>query len=64
MPRPLSELALSDEEKQPLKTWASRSKSIQHLATRARIVLACAKGLDKKAVVARMGVCTATVGTI
>jgi transposase len=63
MPRPKAELVLSDDERQTLKTWASRPKSTQRLATRARIVLACAEGLDNKAVAAKLGVCSATVGT-
>jgi transposase len=63
MPRPMAELILSDDESQTLKTWASRPKSTQRLATRARIVLACAGGLDNKSVAARLRVCTATVGT-
>jgi transposase len=63
MPRPMAELILSDDESQTLKTWASRPKSTQRLATRARIVLACASGLDNKGVAARLRVCTATVGT-
>ena len=63
MPRPMAELILSDDERQTLKTWASRPKSTQRLATRAKIVLACAEGADNKAVAARLGVCPATVGT-
>src|SRR3954452_18977377 len=63
MPRPMAELILSDDETQTLKTWASRPKSTQRLATRARIVLACAERLDNKAVAANLGVCSATVGT-
>jgi transposase len=63
MPRPMAELVLSDDEKQTLKTWAGRPKSTQRLATRARIVLACAEGLDNKSVAARLLVCAATVGT-
>ena len=63
MPRPMAELTLSDDEKQTLKAWAARPKSTQRLATRARIVLACAEGLDNKAVAVRLGVCSATVGT-
>jgi transposase len=63
MPRPTAELILSDDERQTLTTWASRPKSTQRLATRARIVLACAEGADNKAVAARLGVCSATVGT-
>src|SRR3954454_14082012 len=63
MPRPMAELILSDDEDRTLKTWASRPKSTQRLATRARIVLACAEGLGNKAVAARLRVCAATVGT-
>jgi transposase len=63
MPRPKPELALTDDERQTLTTWASRPKSTQRTATRARIVLACAEGLDNKAVAAQLGVCAATVGT-
>ena len=63
MPRPKAELVLNDDERQTLTTWASRPKSTLRLATRARIVLACADGLDNKAVAARLRVCSATVGT-
>ena len=63
MPRPKAKLVLTDDERQTLATWASRPKSTQRTATRARIVLACAEGLDNKAVAARLGVCSATVGT-
>jgi transposase len=63
MPRPKAELVLTDDERRTLTTWASRPKSTQRLANRARIVLACAEGLDNKAVAARLGVCAATVGT-
>jgi transposase len=63
MARPKSELVLSDDERQKLTTWASRPKSSQRLALRARIVLACADESSNKAVAARLGVCGATVGT-
>lgn len=63
MARPLAELVLSDDERQTLTTWASRPKSTLRLATRARIVLACAEGLENQAVAARLRVCSATVGT-
>jgi len=59
----MAELILSDDESQTLKTWASRPKSTQRLATRARIVLACAEGLDNKSVAARLRVGRVTVGT-
>jgi transposase len=57
-----AELILSDDERQTLKTWASRPKSTQQLAQRARIVLACADGLDNTVVAAKLGVTTQTVG--
>ena len=63
MARPLAELVLSDDQRQTLKTWASRPKSTQRLAQRARIVLACAEGLENKQVAARLRVGSATVGT-
>jgi transposase len=59
----MAELILSDDERQTLKTWASRPRSTLRLATRARIVLACAEGADNKAVAVKLGVCSATVGT-
>src|SRR3954452_22610399 len=61
--RPKAPLILSDDERQKLRTWANRPKSTQRLATRARIVLACAEGLDNNSVAARLRVCAATVGT-
>jgi transposase len=63
MARPLAELVLTDDERQTLTTWASRPKSAQRLAQRARIVLACAEGLENKRVAAKLRVCSATVGT-
>jgi transposase len=59
-PKPL--LTLTDDERQKLETWANRPKSTQRLATRARIVLACAEGLDNKDVAARLDINIATVG--
>jgi transposase len=63
MARPKPELVLTADERQTLTTWASRPKSTQRLALRARIVLACADEPSNKAVAARLGVCGATVGT-
>lgn len=60
--RPKAPLTLTDDERQKLKTWASRPKSTQRLATRAKIVLACAEGLDNKDVAARLHVNAVTVG--
>jgi transposase len=63
MPRPKPELVLTDDERQTLQSWASRPKSTQRTATRARIVLACAEGHDNESAAARLGICAATVGT-
>ena len=63
MARPKPELILSDDERDKLTTWASRPKSSQRLALRARIVLACADEPSNKAVAAHLKVCGATVGT-
>jgi transposase len=60
--RPKALLTLSDDERRKLQAWASRPKSTQRLAIRARIILACAEGLDNQAVAARLRVNTATVG--
>src|SRR3954452_11791014 len=60
--RPKTPLILSDDERQKLRTWASRPKSTLRLATRARIVLACAEGLDNKDVAARLRINAVTVG--
>ena len=60
--RPKSSVTLTEDERQKLQTWASRPKSTQRLATRARIILACADGLDNQTVAAQLRVNTATVG--
>jgi transposase len=60
--RPKAPLGLSDDERLKLQTWASRPKSTQRLATRARIILACAEGLDNGQVATRLRVNRATVG--
>src|SRR3954451_16342862 len=60
--RPEAHLILSDDERQKLQTWASRPKSTQRLATRSKIVLACAEGLDNQAVATRPRVPAVTVG--
>jgi transposase len=63
MARPKPELILTDDERQKLTTWASRPKSTQRLALRARVVLACVDEPSNTSVAARLGVCAATVGT-
>lgn len=63
MARPKADLVLSADERQKLESWASRPKSSQRLALRARIVLACADEPINKAVAVKLGVCNATIGT-
>ncbi len=63
MARPKPALTLTDDERAKLTTWASRPKSTLRLATRARIVLACADEPNNLLVAERLGVCAATVGT-
>jgi len=60
--RPKAELILTDDERDQLERWSRRRKSSQALALRSRIVLTCAEGADNKAVAARLGCSTATVG--
>jgi transposase len=60
--RPKAELVLSLPERETLLRWSRRGKTAQRLAVRARIVLACAEGLDNKAVAARLGLAGQTVG--
>jgi transposase len=60
--RPKAVLVLTDEEREQLSRWARRAKSSQALALRARIVLACAEGVDNKTVATQLGCAPATVG--
>jgi transposase len=60
--RPKAELTLTEDQRQTLKTWASRPKSTQQLARRARIVLACAEGATNQDVAAQLGITVQTVG--
>src|SRR5438552_4932294 len=57
----LEPLVLSDAERRILQGWATRRKTAQGLALRARIVLACAEGGPNIAVAARLGVSRGTV---
>ena len=52
---------LADAERQMLQGWATRRKTAQGLALRARIVLACAEGRSNTAVAARLGISRTTV---
>jgi transposase len=60
--RRLFPLDLSEAERGELASLASRRRTAQALALRARIVLACAEGGQNQAVAARLGVCHDTVG--
>ena len=62
MGRGMAELVLSDAERTELNLLSSRRKTAQALATRARIVLECARGLENQEVAARLRVAKGTVG--
>lgn len=64
MPRgfPAAQIRLSPSERTRLQQWASRRKTSQGLATRARIVLECAKGATNIEVGEELGVNRLTVG--
>jgi transposase len=59
---PMTELVLSEDERETLERWARRHKSAQALALRCRIVLACAEGRSNVEVAGRLGVDRKTVG--
>jgi transposase len=58
----LPELTLTVEENNRLVEWARRRKTAQALALRARIVLACATGVQTTEVAEQLGVTLQTVG--
>ena len=60
--RPKQALILTDEERDRLQSLAHRARSQPLLARRARLVLACAEGLDNKTVARKMRVSLAMVG--
>jgi transposase len=60
--RPKAELVLTDEERAVLERLASRRKSAQAMALRARIVLGCASGKANREVARDLRVAEATVG--
>ena len=60
--RPIPELVLTAEERETLQRWASRPKTAQALALRARIVLACAEGMDNQAVAKKLRCSKGMVG--
>lgn len=61
MARPKATLELSEAERTELQALARRRKSAQAAALRARIVLACAEGIENNAVAERLQVTKQTV---
>lgn len=59
--RPKSELVLSEVEREQLVSFTLRRKTAQAQALRARIVLACADGVDNKVVASQQRVTPQTV---
>lgn len=59
--RPKAALTLTDDERTRLDSLAHRSRTAPHLARRARLVLACAEGLDNKVVAKRLRMSMTTV---
>jgi DNA-binding NarL/FixJ family response regulator len=60
--RLLHPLTLTDDERSKVRAWAQRPASAQRLALRSRIILACAEGLNNRAVAARLHLTVQTVG--
>jgi transposase len=59
--RPKVALILTDDERVRLDSLAHRSRTAPHLARRARIILACAEGLDSTVVAKRLRTSPTTV---
>jgi transposase len=60
--RPKQALVLSEEERERLKSLSHRARSQPALARRARVVLACAEGLDNKSVAKKLRCSLGMVG--
>ena len=60
--RPKRPLILSDEERDRLQSLAHRARSQSLLARRARVVLACAEGLDNQTVAKKLRCSLGMVG--
>jgi len=60
--RPKQPLILTDEERERLQSLAHRARSQSLLARRARVVLACAEGLDNQAVAKKLRCSKGMVG--
>jgi len=61
MGRPKVALILTDDERVQLNSLAHRSRTAPHLARRARIILACAEGVDNQVVAKRLRMSPVTV---
>ena len=60
--RPKQPLILTEEEQDRLQSLAHRARSQPLLARRARVVLACAEGLDNKAAARKLRASLGMVG--
>src|SRR5436190_21319993 len=60
--RPKQALRLSEEEQGRLRSLAQRARSLPAVARRARVLLACAEGLDNKAVAKKLRCSLGMVG--
>ena len=60
--RPRQQLVLTDEERDRLQSLAHRARSQSALARRARVVLACAEGLDNQTVARKLHCSRGMVG--
>ena len=60
--RPVAVILLSEEERQKLEELSRRRKTSQAMALRARIILACASGLNNGCVAKKLDVSLPTVG--
>jgi transposase len=60
--RPKQPLIVTEQERERLESLAHRARSQALLARRARVVLACAEGLDNKAVAKKLRCCLGMVG--
>ena len=60
--RPKAPLVLTESEEATLKSWGRRARTVPALARRARVVLACARGLDNQTVAKKLRVSAQMVG--
>ena len=60
--RPKAPLVLTASEQETLSSWARRARTAPAVARRARIVLACARGLDNQTVAKKLRVSPQMVG--